>query len=207
MRFGAYSYTQFHNPNSTFHIRTVRIYLTGFMASGKSTVGPKVADRLGLSFLDLDDRIEEEAGQSIPSLFAEEGEEAFRQREAKALQQTTDADDLVVALGGGALVDADNRAFAKEHGWVVYLKVPPETVVERVGDAADERPLLQDEEGTPLPPDRMRARVEEMLVDRTPTYADAHVTVDATRSVAEVVDDVVAVVQACEDVLTPPGKA
>lgn len=177
------------------------------MASGKSTVGPKVADRLALSFLDLDHHIEEVAGRSIPSIFEEEGEQAFREHETKALQRTTKTDDLVVALGGGALVDADNRSFAKEHGWVVYLKVPPQTVIERVGEDADERPLLQDEEGTPLPRDRMRTRVEEMMADRASTYAEAHVTVDATGSVGDVVDAVVAAVQACEETFTPPGRA
>lgn len=177
------------------------------MASGKSTVGPKVAERLALSFLDLDRHIEEEAERSILSIFEEEGEEAFRAYETKALQHTTNADDLVVALGGGALVDADNRAFAREHGWVVYLKVPPQTVIERVGEEADERPLLQDEEGTPLPRDHMRTRVQEMLADRASTYAEAHVTVDATGSVGDVVDAVVAAVQACEETFTPPGKA
>lgn len=185
----------------------MRIYLTGFMASGKSTVGPRVADRLGLSFRDLDRQIEANMGQSIPTIFAEEGEAAFRALETKALRETADSDDLVVALGGGALVDGDNRAFAKEHGWVVYLKVSPETILERVGDEADDRPLLQDDQGTPLPPDRMRKRVERMLADRAPTYAEAHVTVDATASVADVVDAVVAALRALETGSTTSGRA
>lgn len=185
----------------------MRIYLTGFMASGKSTVGPEVADRFGLTFVDLDRQIEAEAGRSIPSIFAEEGEAAFREHEATALQQTAEDEDLVVALGGGALVDEANRTFAKEHGWVVYLKVTPSTVVERVGGDADERPLLQDEDGVPLSPAGMRSRVEDMLSDRAPTYADAHVTVDATPPVADVVDAVVAAVKACEDTFTPPETA
>lgn len=176
----------------------MRVYLTGFMASGKSTVGPKVADRLDMSFQDLDRQIEAQAELSIPAIFAEEGEAAFRERESEALQRTADADEVVVALGGGALVDEDNRVFAKEHGWVVYLKVSPGTVLERVANDAEDRPLLQDEEGTPLAPDQMRTRIERMLAEREATYADAHVTVDATASVDEVVDAVVAAIQFCE---------
>lgn len=185
----------------------MQVYLTGFMASGKSTVGPRVAARLGQPFLDLDRAITVRAGRSIPAIFAEEGEEAFRALETEALHETADTADHVVALGGGALLDDANRAFAKEHGMVVYLKVNAETILERVGDEADERPLLQDEQGTPLPSDRMRARVESMLADREPTYAEAHFTVDATRPVDEVVDAVVEAVQGAEDEMSTSERA
>lgn len=173
----------------------MRIYLTGFMASGKSTVGPRVAARLGLTFLDLDRLITAQDGRSIPDIFAEDGEAQFRALEREALHRTAETDDQVVALGGGALVDADNRAFAKEHGRVVYLRVDAETVLERVGGEADQRPLLQGEEGAPLSPPEMRARIEQMLDDREPTYRDAHATVDATQPVDEVVEAVTALGQ------------
>ncbi len=168
----------------------MRIYLTGFMASGKSTVGPKVAARLGCTFLDLDRLISVHGGRSIPQIFAEDGEERFRELETAALHETTDRDDLVVALGGGALVDDDNRAFAKEHGRVVYLEVDPDTVLDRIGDDADQRPLLQDEDGTPLPRPQMRERIEQMLEERASSYTDARATVDATFPVSDVVDAV-----------------
>ncbi len=172
----------------------MRIYLTGFMASGKSTVGPKVAARLGCTFLDLDRLIVAHDGRSIPEIFAEADEAAFRTLETKALRQTADTDDLVVALGGGALVDDANRAFAQEHGLVIYLDVSPETVLERVGGEADERPLLQDEEGTPLSEPRMRDRIEQMLDERRPSYeATAHV-VDAGHPVDEVVAQITTIV-------------
>ena len=79
----------------------MRVYLTGFMASGKSTVGPRAAARLGRPFLDLDRLIAAHAGRSIPTIFAEEGEEQFRALETKMLHRTTETEDLVVALGGG----------------------------------------------------------------------------------------------------------
>jgi shikimate kinase len=173
----------------------MRIYLTGFMASGKSTVGPKVAARLGCTFLDLDRLIAVHEGRSIPTIFAEDGEERFRELETQALHQTVEQDNLVVALGGGALVDDENRAFAKENGRVVYLEVDAETVVARVGDEADQRPLLQAEDGTPLSGAAMHSRVEGMLAEREAAYADAHATVDATGAVSEVVDAVTAAVR------------
>jgi len=173
----------------------MRIYLTGFMASGKSTVGPKVAARLGCTFLDLDRLIAMHDGRSIPAIFAEDGEERFRELETTALHQTAGTDDLVVALGGGALVDEANRAFAREHGRVMYLAVDSDTVLDRVGDEADQRPLLQDENGTPLSGAAMRSRVERMLAERETAYSDAHATVDATATVDEVVDAVTATVR------------
>lgn len=163
------------------------------MASGKSTVGSRVAARLGQPFLDLDRLITAQEGRSIPEMFAEEGETYFRTRETEALRTTAATDDLVVALGGGALVDDANRAFAREHGLVVYLEVSPDTVLERVGDEADQRPLLQDEEGRPLSEPEMRKRIESMLDERRPTYEQAAHVVDANRPVGEVVDRIVAI--------------
>jgi shikimate kinase len=168
----------------------MRVYLAGFMASGKSTVGPRLAERLGLGFLDLDDRIEAQAGQPIPDIFATEGEMGFRQRETRALWDTAGTDDMVVALGGGTIVDDANRAWAKDHGLVVTLTVPPETVLERVGDAAEHRPLLQDASGTPLSREGMRTRIERLLAERRPAYHDVHATVDADRPPKAVVDAV-----------------
>jgi shikimate kinase len=172
----------------------MRIYLTGFMASGKSTVGPKAAARLGRPFLDLDRLITAHDGRSIPTIFAEDGEDHFRALETDLLHRTAETDDLVVALGGGALVDEDNRAFAKEHGLVVYLKAPVDTILERVADDATERPLLQDEAGSPLPQDEQRTRIEEMLDARRPSYETAHCTIDADFPVETVVTDLVQVV-------------
>lgn len=172
----------------------MRVYLTGFMASGKSTVGPKAAARLGQPFLDLDRLITAHDGRSIPAIFAEDGEEHFRTLETEMLHQTAETDDLVVALGGGALVDDANRAFAREHGLVVYLQVPVDTILERVADDATERPLLQDDAGHPLPQDEQRTRIEEMLDARRPSYEAAHHTVEAAPPVETVVADVVEVV-------------
>ena len=164
------------------------------MGSGKSTVGPRVAARLGLTFIDLDRLIRAHDGRSIPRIFAEDGEDAFRDLEATALGAVTERTDLVVALGGGALVNSDNRALARETGRIVYLEVDAPTIVNRIADEADRRPLLQDGEGQPLPEAEMRERIEKMLDDRRATYEQAEHTVNACRSVDEVVTDVVAAV-------------
>ena len=164
----------------------MRIYLTGFMASGKSSVGPRLAARLGSVFWDLDRLIRAHDGRSIPTIFEEEGEEAFREQEAHFLRRTTEVEDLVVALGGGALVDDDNWAFAREHGRVVYLEVDPETIRSRVEDEADQRPLLQDDEGQPLSRERMQRQIDDLLSTRQSRYEAAHATVDATGTVSEV---------------------
>ena len=172
----------------------MRIYLPGFMASGKSTVGPKAAARLGQPFLDLDRLIAAHDGRSIPAIFGEDGEEHFRALETEMLHRTTETDDLVVALGGGALVDDDNRAFAKEHGQVIYLEVPVDTLLERVADDGTRRPLLEDDTGARLPRADQRTRIEEMLDTRRPTYEAAHHTIDADRPVDAVVGRIVEVV-------------
>ncbi len=165
--------------------------MTGFMASGKSTVGPRVAERLGLDFVDLDAQIEAQAGRSIPVIFEHDGEAAFRQWEAEALRATADRSDVVVALGGGALADTDNLQFARARGTVIYLRVPADELLRRLKHEADERPLLQDELGEPLSEAAMRAKIERMLCARRSFYEQADVAVAADQPVEKVVAAVV----------------
>ena len=172
----------------------MRVYLTGFMASGKSTVGPRAAARLGQPFFDLDRLITAHEGRSIPTVFAEDGEDYFRTLETEMLPRTTETDDPVVAVGGGALVDDDNRAFAKEHGLVIYLEVPVDTILERVAGDDTRRPLLEEDTGTRLPHDEQRNRIEELLDERRASYEAAHHTLSADRPVEEVVTDLVQLV-------------
>lgn len=151
------------------------------MGSGKSTVGPRVARRLGWSFLDLDDAIEDETGRSIASIFAEDGEERFRQMEAAALRRTAERERAVVALGGGALTNDDNLRFAKEHGVIVYLYASPGELARRLRDEAAHRPLLQ-KNGKPLSGEALRAKIAGMLTERAPFYEQAHAIVDTHES-------------------------
>ncbi|WP_420455390.1 shikimate kinase [Rubrivirga sp.] len=154
-----------------------RIYLTGFMASGKSTVGPLLADRLGYRFVDLDWLVEARAGRTVPALFAE-GEPVFRAAETEALRETTAGEGLVVATGGGTLVDPSNLVVARMAGPVVWLRPSVDVLLRRLGRARG-RPLLADAAGRPLRGDALAERVRSLLAAREPFYAQADLVVDA----------------------------
>ena len=118
------------------------IVLVGPMGAGKTTLGQALAARLGCAFVDVDARIEADHGQSIPALFASEGEAGFRRRESDTLRAVLAGAPGVVATGGGAVLDAGNRAAMRAAGTVVYLTVDPTIQLARLrGDTG--RPLLQ----------------------------------------------------------------
>ena len=154
-----------------------RVYLTGFMASGKSTVGPLLADRLGYRFVDLDWLVEARTGRTVPALFAD-GEAAFRAAEAEALAETTSGPGLVVATGGGTLADPGNLVVARMAGAVVWLRASAGVTLDRLADAAG-RPVLAGPDGRPLQGDALRRRVRHLLDAREPFYAQADRVVDA----------------------------
>lgn len=141
--------------------RARQICLSGYMGTGKSTVGPILAARLGRPFIDLDDAIEAAAGQAIPAIFAAVGEAGFRARERAVLSEVLagpGAVIAVIALGGGAVVDPVNRAAVRGAGILITLTAEPETLLARLGHG-EGRPLAQ---GDPL------AR----LAQRQAAYAD-----------------------------------
>ena len=164
------------------------VYLTGFMGSGKSTVGPLVADLLGYKFVDLDWLVEAREGRTVADLFAE-GEPAFRAAEARALAESTRRGGLVVATGGGTLLDAANLRRARAAGAVVWLRASPAVTLDRLADTSG-RPLLTDATGAPLRGEALAARVRELLAVRAPVYARAGLAVDADGAPAAVARDV-----------------
>lgn len=149
-------------------LRTV--ILTGFMGAGKSTVGALLAQRLGWEFLDVDSAVEARAGKSVASIFAQEGEAAFRALEAEAIRDHAQRERLVLALGGGALEAESTREFLSilNGTGVVFLDAPLEVLVARclAQPQAAERPVLADREG-------LRRRFEARL----PHYRGAHLSV------------------------------
>jgi shikimate kinase len=152
------------------------IYLVGLMGAGKTTVGRQLARRLGRSFLDSDHEIVARTGVPIPTIFEIEGEEGFRRREAQTIFEVTEANDIVLATGGGVVINPDNRRRLHETGWVVYLDVPPVLLYERTRHDRN-RPLLN-------VPDPM-ARLEELYAARDPLYREiAHIVVDGSHLVA-----------------------
>lgn len=139
------------------------IFLTGFMGSGKSTVGRRLARRLNLPFTDTDSRIEKEQKKRITDIFAAEGEEAFRRMETQTLRSLGEENICqVVSTGGGLPMREENRRIMKEAGMVVFLRVRPETVYRRLrGDTT--RPLLQKADP--------EAEIRRLLSERNPLYA------------------------------------
>lgn len=147
------------------------LWLVGMMGAGKSSVGAALARRLGRRFVDADAEIERAAGRRIAEIFAGEGEAGFRAREREAIERLGGA-EAVVALGGGAFAQPGVPERLLASGEVVYLRARPETLLERLGEAAD-RPLLAG-----LAREERRARLAALLAERAPAYARATLAVD-----------------------------
>ena len=165
------------------------LVLVGLMGAGKSTVGRRCAKRLGRSFVDTDDLVETAAGATVAEVFARDGEAAFRELERAAVADACAAPDpIVIAAGGGAVLDAENRRRLRGAGLVIWLQAPAAQLAQRVGDAST-RPLLRGDAAATL------ARLESV---RRPAYeAAAHATIDTEDlSVATVVDAVLAAFEA-----------
>jgi shikimate kinase len=144
-----------------------RIVLTGFMGSGKSTVGPILASRLGWQFIDVDNVIEAEAGIAIADIFARQGESAFRDREYATITRLASSDGLVLALGGGAIEREDTRALLLNQPGtlLVHLEVELNTTLARCSGTETTRPVLAD-----------HANLAARYQRRLPLYRTAHVS-------------------------------
>jgi shikimate kinase len=157
-----------------------RIVLTGFMGSGKSTVGTLLADRLGWSFVDVDDVLEAEAGATIAQLFARHGEASFRDREHAAITRLAAGDALVLALGGGAIEHSATRALLLNTPGtlLVHLEVELATTLARCRDTEHIRPILAD-----------RANLASRYQRRLPLYRTAHLSIPVDALTPEQVVD------------------
>lgn len=120
----------------------MKIYLIGFMGSGKSHVGKQIAAQMGCLFMDLDDYLEQQEGRSISDIFAIEGEATFRKLEQKYLMELSQLKDVVIATGGGTPCFFDNLEQMKQVGLTIYLKTPVDILVERLRAETAHRPLL-----------------------------------------------------------------
>jgi len=152
----------------------VNLVLVGYRGSGKSTIGAILAKQLGWSFIDVDILIAQHSGRTIAELFAEEGESGFRKRERDACQSLRRSKRTVIALGGGALNEPENRTLVRRLGKVVWLRAPAAILWARISQdakSADDRPDLTSTGGLP--------EVEAMLEEREPLYRRvAHHMVD-----------------------------
>lgn len=148
------------------------LVLIGPMGAGKSVIGRRLAERYGIDFVDLDREIEVRAGHGIPELFATEGEAGFRRRERETLAEVMAGADRVIATGGGAVLDAGNRARLRERGFVVLLTLDVEQQLAR---------LAQDHSRPLLAVDDRAAVLTRLAAERAPLYAE---TADLTFSTA-----------------------
>jgi shikimate kinase len=158
------------------------IFLTGFSGSGKSTIGPLLANSLGYEFIDLDREIELKAGKSINRIFTEEGEDFFRELERKTLEKIGRRRELVVSLGGGVLENDRSFSLIKQHGTLVYLKSSPEVLTMRLQHKTD-RPLLKGDDGQRLSKEAIEDRIRALMIKREVRYqkADLVVMTDAKK--------------------------
>ena len=150
-----------------------RIILIGYMGSGKTTVGKALSKETGMMFYDLDWYIESRMRRSVSQIFAERGEEGFRQIEYNMLHEVAEFENVIISCGGGTPCFFDNMDYLNQQGDVVYLKATPETLYTHLLMAKVERPLLKDKS-----PEELIAYITEHLKERAPFYEKARYTLD-----------------------------
>jgi shikimate kinase len=165
--------------------RTI-VYVIGFMGSGKTTVGKKLALALDWSFIDLDLRIEEATGKTIAELFSIYGEDYFRNVESEVLRKLKYQVNTVVSTGGGTPCHKDNMTFMKETGLTLYLKMTPGQLASRLAGSKGERPLLKN-----LDSESLLRFIEEKLSSREKWYSLAEIKVDGFNTDIKLLQNIV----------------
>lgn len=156
------------------------VVLVGMMGAGKSSVGRKLAARLGLAFVDADNEIEAAAGMSIPDIFETRGEAEFRSGEARVIARLLETGPQVLATGGGAFMNADTRAAIRAKGVSVWLRADFDVLMKRIRRRND-RPMLKTDDPA--------ATLRNLIELRYPVYAEADITVDSRDVLHEVIVD------------------
>lgn len=152
----------------------MRLYLTGYMGTGKSTLGRKIAKRTELPFFDTDKMIEEAEGASVADIIGYAGEEYFREAERRALEATAEVEHAVISTGGGLPVWGDNRGWMAEHGVSVYLKRTPEQIISRLSPHGRyKRPKIRG-----LNDEELLQYMRTHLAERAPIYEEADMVID-----------------------------
>jgi shikimate kinase len=153
-----------------------RIFLTGYMGAGKTTLGRALAAEMGIPFIDLDHYIEKRHCKTIAQLFAEKGEEGFREIERRMLHEVGEFEDVIISTGGGTPCFFDNIEYMNAQGTTVYLDVPVERLHIRLGIARSKRPLIKDKND-----EELMAFIIEQLAKRAPHYSKAQYRFKADR--------------------------
>jgi len=149
------------------------IYIIGFMGSGKSTAGKKLASLLGWAFIDLDKSIEEYTGKTIPEIFSQDGETYFRAIETQLLRNPQSQTNTIISTGGGTPCHSDNMDFMLGTGLTLYLKLTPKELQSRLSESKGDRPLIKD-----LNQKELLHFIEEKLADREQWYDRSDVIVE-----------------------------
>ena len=156
------------------------LFLVGYMAAGKTTLGRRAAQLLNVEFIDLDAYIESRYRKRVSDLFAERGEEGFRDIERRMLHEVAEFDNVLVATGGGTPCFFDNMEFMNASGTTVYLKVSVEELAKRLELCKHTRPVLKGRSG-----EELKAFIAESLEKRNPFYTKASITFDAEKMLTE----------------------
>ena len=164
----------------------MKIFLIGFMGSGKTTLGRKLASRMDYEFIDLDHKLEQQVELSIAEYFQLFGEDAFRNLESQVLKKTLYPDNAIISTGGGLPCFFDNMDWMKANGKSVYIKLSPKTLADRLETGKEERPLLQDKHG-----DALVEFIEQKLDEREKFYSQASIIVDGLSLTAEKLEQVI----------------
>ena len=158
----------------------IRIFLTGYMGAGKTTLGKAFARELNIPFIDLDWYIEERLHKSIRELFIERGEASFRELERTMLHEVAEFENVIISTGGGTPCFFDNMEFMNASGTTVYLKVSVEELAKRLELCKHTRPVLKGRSG-----EELKAFIAESLEKRNPFYTKASITFDAEKMLTE----------------------
>jgi shikimate kinase len=156
----------------------MKYYLVGYMYSGKSTFGRRMAAEKGLEFLDLDRAFEERYHYTVTRFFKAFGEEAFRRLETQMLHSTAEMDNIVISCGGGTPCHSGNMDFILEHGTTIYLRMGVEELVERALHSRNPRPAMQG-----LTEEELRGKIAAQLKEREPFYQKAPIVLDGSNPV------------------------
>jgi shikimate kinase len=175
------------------------VVLVGMMGVGKSSIGRRLAARLGIPFVDADAEIEKAAGMSITDIFARHGEADFRSGEARVIARLLDTGPQVLATGGGAFMNEGTRATIKRKGVSIWLSAEFEVLLRRIAKRKNERPMLQTEN----PDETLR----ELIALREPTYALADITVQSREVPHDaIVDEIAAALAGFLNVVAVPPR-
>lgn len=169
-----------------FSPEATSIFLTGFMGSGKSTIGRLLAAKTGLPFIELDHRIEQESRSSISEIFRNSGEDGFRKIETAVLRALNPDEHSIISTGGGTPVFHNNMDWMKSHGTVIHLQCRPGVLFHRLAPEKSTRPLLSQINDIDL-----MGFIMDTLKSRLPIYSQAHIQVNAEKMTEEIVDEII----------------